>query len=154
MRVCVTCSHAEREIIEQSIMTGASIAELSRRYGISEDSLFHHKANCIPKRLAEAQADADLFSTNTIMQRLEYIQRETMLMYAASKGTDNALALKCLARAETQLNTAIRVREFLNKKDVATGGVDIAEILAGARRRLAGHNPPREEPATEAAGEA
>lgn len=73
------------------------------------------------------------------------IQAQTALMYAATKETDRPLALKCLARMEQQLATAVRVREFIQKGRDAQG-TNIAEILSSARRRLAASRP--EEKAT------
>ena len=137
---CCVCGHELRDEIEQGLMTGASLASLERRYGISHDSLSRHRDRCMPNRLAEGAAGSDLFAVNTIMQRLEFIQRETAMLYAKSRDADPPLALKALARMEQQLATAVRVREFIEKGKVnRRNGEDIASILVRARARLAAH---------------
>jgi hypothetical protein len=138
MRACVTCSHIDRDEIERGIVSGVSLAEISRRYGISEDSLYHHRDNCLPNRLAQGEVGHDLFATDRILERILWLHQETVALYTRNKGVNDGLALKALARLATPSQTAIRVQEYVLKAEKAggKGSVDIAAILAGARRRL------------------
>ena len=38
-RVCLTCTHPQREQIDTDLVSGVSVAAASRRYGIGDDSM-------------------------------------------------------------------------------------------------------------------
>ena len=54
-RSCKICTHKQLTEINAAIVQGRSLADLSREYAVSEDSLTRHKTNHLPPALAKAQ---------------------------------------------------------------------------------------------------
>lgn len=51
-RTCFTCSHPERETIDQRLAAGEGPTRIAREYRLSKDSVKGHKANHLGQLLA------------------------------------------------------------------------------------------------------
>jgi hypothetical protein len=134
MRVCVTCSHERRTEIESEIIRSTPLSELERKYNISDDSLAHHRDRCIPDLIARARADSDSMRADNLIAKLDAVQREAWDIYHRTKGNDDGIALKSLARIENQIALAGKILGSINESTRVE--VSVIDVLAGARHRL------------------
>ncbi|MGA8613439.1 MAG: hypothetical protein WB760_17395 [Xanthobacteraceae bacterium] len=47
MRSCVTCQHLKRPEIDRRLAGGEPLTHIARDYGLSQSSLYRHRANCL-----------------------------------------------------------------------------------------------------------
>jgi transposase-like protein len=113
-RVCLTCTHPQREQIDHELVSGGSVAAVSRRYGVSADAMSRHKKMHLPKhrlaaRNAEEAADetrrADSLSDWTAKLR----QKAASLMEEAEKRGDLRTALAGCREALRACDTMARM---------------------------------------------
>jgi hypothetical protein len=136
-RRCATCQLEARAEVEAEILKGTPLHAIERKYGISDESLKFHRDNCILALVSRTKTQSDETRVNGLLDRLEHVQLETRMLYVEQRKKDPALALKCLARMESQIQTAARIMIAMGEiqKEPAEKGNLIA-ILAAARARL------------------
>jgi hypothetical protein len=99
--LCKCCSHGDSGSIDYSLANGAQLTQLSRRFGVSVDSLKRHRARHLdPSVVAKAKRKKLIGDSQ---EALEDLKRDESV---------NLLARLNLARA--RLNTAIERAEKLN----------------------------------------
>ena len=76
---CAVCKHREHSAIDLAICRGVSKQALSRRYGISTDSLYRHSANHLPPQL-RAKLVAGPSIEGVDLDRLRDTESQSLLM--------------------------------------------------------------------------
>ncbi len=56
-RACTICVHADREVIDKSLVAGSVLSGIAARYGVSQDALRRHKDAHLPVALARAERE-------------------------------------------------------------------------------------------------
>jgi hypothetical protein len=98
-RSCTICTHPERDVIEQALITGQPFRYIAARYGTSATALFRHKQDHLPVALVSAQEAEAVAHGDSLLEQVRALQTK---------------ALTILARAEAagQLTVALQaVRE-------------------------------------------
>ena len=104
-RVCTICSHEQRFAIEELLATRQSTYRgIARKYGVSEDAVSRHvKAGHVSQLLALA-ADAERAArADTLLDRLEALQSQTLAILDAPEDQRTALAAIAQARRNLEL---------------------------------------------------
>ena len=104
-RRCTVCTHAEHATIDTALVAGAaSLRSVASLFDVSEAALRRHKRNHLPATLARAQEAEEVVRSDTLLERLLFLNRETLaILWEARKANDNGLALRAIARAEKQI---------------------------------------------------
>jgi hypothetical protein len=99
-RPCAACKHDEREAIDAALVTGASCGDVSRRFGLSEDSLQRHREKHIPQVLTKAQEAAEVAHADNLLDQLKALQSKALeLLAAAEKQGDYKAAISGIGQA-------------------------------------------------------
>jgi transposase-like protein len=104
-RVCTICSHEQRFAIEDLLATRQSTYRgIARKYGVSEDAVSRHvKAGHVSHLLALA-ADAERAArADSLLDRMEALQSQTLAILDAPEDQRTALAAIAQARRNLEL---------------------------------------------------
>ncbi|MBW8036745.1 MAG: hypothetical protein FVQ79_14245 [Planctomycetes bacterium] len=81
-RHCTACGSKEVEKINQLLIVGVSIREITQRYRLSKDAIFRHKKNHIPELLAKAEK-GEILKANKIIEEIERIYNRVNKLFNA-----------------------------------------------------------------------
>jgi hypothetical protein len=105
-RTCTVCKHPNLDELNAALLGTDSLRKIAVRWSLSKTALMRHKAAHLPAAIVRAAAVAEEVSGGKLLDRLTTLNRETasILREARTADTkDNQLALKAIARAESQL---------------------------------------------------
>jgi hypothetical protein len=86
---CTVCSHPDAiEINEALIVQGLANRAITRQYALSKDAVRRHKEH-IPELLAKASRAEEVAQADTLLDRLEDLQRRTAAILERVEDTDN-----------------------------------------------------------------
>ncbi len=117
-RTCTVCNHAERDAIDQALVSGESARDLSAKYRVSEDAITRHRARHRPAALADARAAAEVTRADDLLGQVQALQTRT---------------LGVLAKAEA----AGELRTVLQAVREARGNLELLARLLGELRDTA-----------------
>jgi hypothetical protein len=80
---CSTCRHRERSAIDLALARGIAMAALSRKYRLSRDSLYRHRAKHLPPQL-KAQLLAGPSITGLDLDKLRETESQSLLAHLIS----------------------------------------------------------------------
>src|SRR5829696_379089 len=118
-RICTVCNHDDAlEINEALIIEGASLRDIARRYEVSKDAVQRHQAH-IPQLLVDASRHTDAFEADSILLRIEELQRETLEQLEAAKEgdegiVDRRLVLQAIREQRSNIELAAKVRQLIH----------------------------------------
>ena len=72
-RTCTVCTHAEREAIDQALVSGEPFRHIATRTGTSTAALQRHKHDHIPRTLAEAKGAEELAHADGLLDRVRWV---------------------------------------------------------------------------------
>jgi len=107
-RKCQVCSHPRRLQIDKEIVQGKSIAEISRKYGVSYDSLWSHAKNHLHYQLITAVKKKLETNSFNLMDETEEIIRKAKTIF------DRNFAKNTRAGDETALRALSEHRQTLS----------------------------------------
>jgi hypothetical protein len=103
-RTCSICKHKQLEEINQAIVAGQSLRNISQQFSVNYSAVNRHKKNCLPASLVKSKKAEEVAHADDLIGQLITLNRETMLIFGiAKKSKDFELALKAISRAEKQL---------------------------------------------------
>lgn len=110
-RVCTVCSHPERDAVDAALVSAAgTIRGIADTYGVSRQAAYRHTADHLPAHLARAREAADYAASDSLLDRLRGLNRETAdVLRAAKTAANHDLRLRAIARAEKQLELEARL---------------------------------------------
>jgi hypothetical protein len=117
--VCTICSHPKRAEIEKAHLAGQAIRAIARRCGTSRDAIMRHVENHLPARMVKGAERRQIAEGSDLVERLLDLNRQTLdILKGARRSRKHDLALKAIARAESQLELQARlageIRDGLN----------------------------------------
>jgi hypothetical protein len=123
-RICLSCTHPQREELDRDLVSGMSSAAVSRRYGLGEEAVRRHLKAHLPKRRITAALDAAEAADET--------RRADTLSDWTAKLRAKAEALMLEAEKRGDLRTALAgCREALRACDVMarmSGAIPAAQV--------------------------
>ncbi len=103
-RVCLVCSHEQRQIIDQALVTDASNRRIAAQYGMSEAAVRRHKAEHLPTSMVKAQEQTDVRQAIDVVAQLKAINGAALaVLRAAREDRNGELVLKAVDRIQRQL---------------------------------------------------
>lgn len=94
--VCTVCRHPDTEAISMDLLQGSMpMRDIAKRYGLSLSAVARHKKH-IPAQLAVSTYAKKVAKADTVMERIQELDRRADEIYEKAKEEDPALALKAL----------------------------------------------------------
>lgn len=70
-QVCRVCSHPQRLEIDRLLVSGKSMSEIGRTYGVSLNSLSGHRQNHLSRQLLKAQERKEIMTAESLLSQVE-----------------------------------------------------------------------------------
>jgi hypothetical protein len=84
MPSCKVCLHPDRATIDKEIVTGVSLRDIARQYGMSRGSVDRHKKH-IPKALTKARQAETVAESTSLLSRVERLMDQCEAAYAKAE---------------------------------------------------------------------
>lgn len=140
-RACLVCSHAQADSLDALIAGGASVAELSRRFGVSRDSIYRHTQWHLRPALAEAVKRSPDIRPAALVERIAAIANDARAARLSAYAAGNAWLGARLGEAEMRALVALADRLGIEHDDAASDARDaasIARVLGDVARAVPG----------------
>ena len=132
-RLCTVCTHPEREIIDQEVVSGMANTAVASLFGVSEEAIRRHKRNHLPGHLLKAQEAEEQADAGNLLYQLKDLQRRTLTILRANEALqeDHAIALRAIAEARRNLELLARLTEMLGPETEINVSVGIDARVQG-----------------------
>lgn len=115
-RICTICSHAERQAIDEALVSGAAIRKTAALYRVSEDSLQRHKREHLPDKLVKAQQAREIFGADRLLNEMTQLRDKLWTGLAEAERAGSGAGVVAFAREyrntlESYFNIADRIAQ-------------------------------------------
>lgn len=133
-QVCSICNHPKRLEIDREIISGRSLATLSRKYDVSWDSLNNHKNKHISYQLSQAMQKKDLQNSFDLLGKIDQILTKAEMIFDRNfqKGRDG-LAIKALSEQRNTIDLLAKISWMLHEARLTE--LEQARIESGQAQR-------------------
>jgi hypothetical protein len=116
-RTCTICSHPNRAEIEDAIVIHSqSKRRIASQHGVTERAVRYHIKEHLPALLALARDAERAARADTLLDRIEALQRRTLAILEATEAThDHRTALAAIGEARRNLELIGEVSRELNR---------------------------------------
>ncbi len=113
--VCTTCTHPEREAIDEALTQGLSMRRIAFRHGMSPNAIKRHRDRHLSPALAAVAAERKQAHERSLLERIEDLtnRAERILDQAEQSG-----------KVSVALSAIREMRELLRLLGAATGELD------------------------------
>jgi hypothetical protein len=132
---CHVCAHRERAAIDLAISRGVSVTALSRRYKVSTDSLYRHKASHLPATVRaklllgpDIAVDLDQLRESESQSLLAHLVGLRHRLFAALDTAEEFNDAGMLTRVSSQLHANLELTGKL-LGDLGVGGTTNINVL-------------------------
>src|SRR5262245_14127592 len=141
-RTCTVCRHSRRQAIEEAIVVGEPIRAIAGRFGASRQAVSRHQVGHLPSKLLKAAEAREKLGGDDILDQLLTLSHETAeILQEARKTGRHELALRAIARAESQLELQARLLGELKDRDITVNVLALPEWTRLQHRILAALKP-------------
>jgi len=77
-RLCSVCTHPNRGEIDRALVAGGSLRGVAGQHGLNDSSVARHKADHLPRLLAQAHDAADIAHADDLLTQLRDLQVRTL----------------------------------------------------------------------------
>ena len=102
-RTCSICSHEHRDAMEDAFIAGQAKRRIASQYGVSERAVRYHMREHLPALLALARDAERAARADTLLDRMEALQSQTLAILDAPEDQRTALAAIAQARRNLEL---------------------------------------------------
>jgi hypothetical protein len=102
-RTCSICSHEHRDAMEDAFIAGQAKRRIASRHGVSERAVRYHMREHLPALLALARDAERAARADTLLDRMEALQSQTLAILDAPEDQRTALAAIAQARRNLEL---------------------------------------------------
>jgi hypothetical protein len=107
---CKTCSHPQRQAIDLALLDGnATLADLSRHYGLSTSSLFRHNKHLEVKMARTRETLQHRLRQDYLFTYNEFLETTRHLVRTAAADGDSRQALQAIGQGTRILNSITRL---------------------------------------------
>ena len=137
-RACSICTHAERDAINQALVTNESYRNIAKRYETSEQAMYRHKAEHMPVAVAKAQEAHDVAVADDLLSQLKALRsRAVSILLKAEQAGDLRTALLAIREARACIETLLEVEGELNRRPqvnlyISAEWVELRAVLMAA----------------------
>jgi hypothetical protein len=102
-RACSICGHEHRDAMEDAFIAGQAKRRIASQHGVSERAVRYHMREHLPALLALARDAERAARADTLLDRLEALQSQTLAILDAPEDQRTALAAIAQARRNLEL---------------------------------------------------
>ena len=102
-RTCSICSHGHRDAMEDAFIAGQAKRRIASQHGVSERAVRYHMREHLPALLALARDAERAARADTLLDRMEALQSQTLAILDAPEDQRTALAAIAQARRNLEL---------------------------------------------------
>jgi hypothetical protein len=113
-RACSICSHEHRDAMEEAFIAGQAKRRIASQHGVSERAVRYHMGEHLPALLALARDAERAARADTLLDRLEVLQSQTLAILDAPE--DQRTALAAIAQARRNLELIGEITEQLDRR--------------------------------------
>jgi hypothetical protein len=112
-RACSICGHEHRDAMEDAFIAGQAKRRIASRHGVSERAVRYHMREHLPGLLALARDAERAARADTLLDRIEYLQSQTLVILDAPE--DQRTALAAIAQARHNLELIAEITKELDR---------------------------------------
>ena len=102
-RACSICGHEHRDAMEDAFIAGQAKRRIASRHGVSERAVRYHMREHLPALLALARDAERAARADSLLDRMEALQSQTLAILDAPEDQRTALAAIAQARRNLEL---------------------------------------------------
>ncbi len=102
-RTCSICSHEHRDAMEDAFIAGQAKRRIASQHGVTERAVRYHMREHLPALLALARDAERAARADSLLDRLESLQSQTLAILDAPEDQRTALAAIAQARRNLEL---------------------------------------------------
>jgi hypothetical protein len=102
-RACSICSHEHRDAMEDAFIAGQAKRRIASQHGVSERAVRYHMREHLPALLALARDAERAARADSLLDRMEALQSQTLAILDAPEDQRTALAAIAQARRNLEL---------------------------------------------------
>ncbi len=102
-RACSICGHEHRDAIKDAFIAGQAKRRIASQHGVSERAVRYHMREHLPALLALARDAERAARADTLLDRMEALQSQTLAILDAPEDQRTALAAIAQARRNLEL---------------------------------------------------
>jgi hypothetical protein len=102
-RTCSICSHEHRDAMEDAFIVGQAKRRIASQHGVSERAVRYHMREHLPALLALARDAERAARADSLLDRMEALQSQTLAILDAPEDQRTALAAIAQARRNLEL---------------------------------------------------
>ena len=126
-RKCTVCAHEERATIDQALINGKSLRNVSKQYGVTDAALFRHNANHLPTDLAMAHDAKNVARADDLLSHVQELQARAMSILDQAEGSgDLRTALSAIREARGNLELLAKLLGKLQQEGTTNVNILIA----------------------------
>jgi predicted transcriptional regulator len=115
-RTCSICSHEHRDAMEDAFIVGQAKRRIASHYGVTERAVRHHLREHLPALLALARDAERAARADTLLDRMEALQSQTLAILDAPEDQDeHGTALAAIREARRNLELIGEVTRELDR---------------------------------------
>jgi len=117
-RSCSVCSDSRRALVDQALVGGVAVDEISRRYPpLSATSIRRHRAEHIPQAVAKAAEEEEVRQGLDVLGQLKAINSATFrILHEARNTGDPNTALRAIDRIQKQIELQAKLLGDLDER--------------------------------------
>jgi hypothetical protein len=120
-RTCSICSHEHRDAMEDAFIAGQAKRRIASQHGVSERAVRYHMREHLPALLALARDAERAARADSLLDRMEALQSQTLAILDAPEDQRTALAAVAQARRNLEL-----IAEITKELDRAGTTINLA----------------------------
>jgi hypothetical protein len=113
-RACSICGHEHRDAMEDAFIAGQAKRRIASQHGVSERAVRYHMREHLPALLALARDAERAARADTLLDRMEALQSQTLAILDAPE--DQRTALAAIAQARRNLELIAEITEQLDRR--------------------------------------
>jgi hypothetical protein len=102
-RACSICGHEHRDAMEDAFIAGQAKRRIASQHGVTERAVRYHMREHLPALLALARDAERAARADTLLDRMEALQSQTLAILDAPEDQRTALAAIAQARRNLEL---------------------------------------------------
>jgi len=118
-RICKVCSHPKVDEINKALIECRNLSELSRRFGVSWDSLKRHRELHLPFKLAKAvkaQEAKEIIEAGSLLEQVQSLQQKALsILNKAEAAGQLSVALAGIREARSCLELLAKLEGELQE---------------------------------------
>jgi hypothetical protein len=137
-RRCTVCDHPQRHSIGEALVDGAPYRSVAKRYGLSESSVYRHKAEHLPAQLLKAKEVEEAARADDLLEQVRDLQAHVLdILERAEKAGDLRTALAAISQARGNLELLGKLAGELDERPVVNLNVspewlELRAVIVGA----------------------